>query len=54
MIPGVKNGEKTDLAFQMGSSKIGKSFRHRLEEDVEEKLFVGEDQRIQFMRNRKD
>src|SRR5215510_13886994 len=38
----------------MSSSKIGKSFRYRLEEDVEESLLVGEDQRIQFMRNGKD
>ena len=54
LIPGVENGEETDLAFQMGSSEIGKSFRHRLEEDVEENLLVGEDQRIQFMRKSKD
>ena len=54
LIPGVENGEETDLAFQMGSSEIGKSFRHRLEEDVAENFLVGEDQRIQFMRNSKD
>ena len=37
LIPSVENGEETDRGFLMGSSKIDKSFRHRLEEDVEEK-----------------
>jgi len=54
LIPGMENGEETDLAFQMSSSEISKGFRHRLEEDVEENLLVGEDQRIQFVRNSKD
>ena len=54
LIPGVEHGKEPDSAFQVGSSEIGKSLRHGFEEDVQQNLLVGQDQRIQFMGNRKD
>ena len=54
LIPGVKDGEKSDLAMQVRAAEIGQGFRDGLEEDGNHDLWVHQENRIQFVRDRED
>jgi hypothetical protein len=50
LVPGVKDGEETDLAVQVSPAEIGQGLRNGLEEDVEEDLLVDEHKGIELVR----
>ena len=54
LVPGVKDSQETDLSVQMGSPEVGQRFRDRFKEDVEQDFLVGENERIQFVREREN
>ena len=54
LIPGVKDGEKSDLAMQVRAAEVGQGFRDGLEEDGNHDLRVHQENRIQFVGDRED
>ena len=54
LIPGVENGEKSDLAVQVRAAEIEQGFRDRFKEDGNQHFRVDQKERIQFVGDRED
>ena len=50
LIPGVEHGQKAQLAAQMSPAKIEQRVGDGLEQQRQQDLFVGQNQRVQLMR----
>jgi hypothetical protein len=54
LIPGMENGQKSDLAVQMRAAKLRKGFRNSFEKNGNERFRIYQKQGVQFVRNGED
>jgi hypothetical protein len=54
LIPGVEYGQKAELATEVSAPKVEQRLRDGLKQEMEKRLFVGEDQWVELVREREN
>jgi hypothetical protein len=54
LIPGVEYGQKAELAAEVSAPKVEQRLRDGLKQEMEKRLFVGEDQWVELVREREN